>query len=404
MKNIILFDSDVRDRLLPLTFTRPVCELRVGILTIKEKWEKWLNGKASYITQDYLSTKFPIQISDVNYVINGAVMPSVQLCRLIEQLEINEALLEDGELIATKLDERQFENLMNDTEIEELQGFDVEDTAYLKIEELTDIYKLNDQAIRDDFTLLTKNRTSQPLSATNQVLGRENIFVELGAKVECAILNASNGPIYIGANTEIMEGAIVRGSLALCEGAKIKLGAKLYGGNTIGPYSKVGGEINKAVIIGYSSKAHDGYLGSSVIGEWCNIGADSNISNLKNNYSEVKLWSYTQERFIGTGQQFCGMIMGDHSKSAINTMFNSGTVVGVSANIFGAGFQRNFIPSFSWGGPKGHKTYKLDKVFETAELVMQRRNLVLTEEDRKILTRVMHKTAKHRSWEKVKVV
>ncbi|HHH49956.1 MAG TPA: glucose-1-phosphate thymidylyltransferase, partial [Saprospiraceae bacterium] len=274
MKNIILFDSDVRDRLLPLTFTRPVCELRVGILTIKEKWEKWLNGKASYITQDYLSTKFPIQISDVNYVINGAVMPSVQLCRLIEQLEINEALLEDGELIATKLDERQFENLMNDTEIEELQGFDVEDTAYLKIEELTDIYKLNDQAIRDDFTLLTKNRTSQPLSATNQVLGRENIFVELGAKVECAILNASNGPIYIGANTEIMEGAIVRGSLALCEGAKIKLGAKLYGGNTIGPYSKVGGEINKAVIIGYSSKAHDGYLGSSVIGEWCNIGAD----------------------------------------------------------------------------------------------------------------------------------
>ena len=402
MKNIILFDSDVRDRLLPLSFTRPVCELRVGILTIKEKWEKWLGGHASYITQDYLSTKYPIQIADVNYVINGAVMPSDQLCRLINQLDFNEALLEEGELIATKLDEKQFENLMKDAEIDELQGFDVEDTEYMKINQLTDIYKLNDRAIRDDFKLVTKDRESEPISATNQVLGRSNIFVEAGAKIECSILNATDGPIYIGKNAEIMEGSIVRGSLALCEGAKLKLGAKLYGGNTIGPYSKVGGEINKAVIIGYSSKSHDGYLGCSVIGEWCNIGAGSNASNLKNNYTDVKLWSYVEQRFVSTGEQFCGLIMGDHSKCAINTMFNSGTVVGVFANIFGAGFVRNFIPSFSWGGPSGYKSYQKNKAFETAELVMKRRKKELNEVEKNILERVIKDTKAFRSWEKVK--
>ena len=401
MKNIILFDNDVRDRLLPLTFTRPVGEIRMGILTIKEKWERWLNGTVSYITQDYLSKKYPIQITSENYVINGSLLPTEQLCRLISQLENNEALLHEGELFATKLDEKQFENLMKDKEIEELIGFDIEDTDFKKINYLWDIYKMNHQAIRDDFKLITKDRESEPISATNQVLGRENVFVEPGAKIECAILNATTGPIYIGKDAEVMEGAIVRGPLALCEGSKIKLGAKFYGGNTIGPHSKVGGEVNNAVILGYTNKSHDGYLGNSVIGEWCNIGADSNISNLKNNYSEVRLWSYLTESFESTGQQFCGLIMGDHSKCAINSMFNSGTVIGVSTNVFGAGFPRNFIPSFAWGGTSGFKTYDFEKAMETAALVMERRNKELDEIERNILERVAKDTIKHRRWEKV---
>ncbi|MEL6923604.1 MAG: GlmU family protein [Bacteroidota bacterium] len=404
MKNIILFDNEVRDRLLPLTFTRPVCEIRMGILTIREKWEKWLNGEASYITQDYLSGKFPIKITEENYVINGSLLPSDQMCRLIEQMESNEALLKGGELLATKLNQKQFERLMKDEEIQELLGFDVEDTDYYKINNVWDIFRLNDQAIRDDFRLLTKDRESQPLSDTNRVIGAENIFLEEGASVECATLNASKGPIYIGKNAEIMEGAVVRGSLALCEGAKIKMSAKFYSGNTIGPYSKVGGEVNNSVLIGYSNKSHDGYLGNSIIGEWCNLGADSNISNLKNNYSEVKLWNYMSERFERTGQQFLGLVMGDHSKCAINTMFNSGTVVGVSSNVFGAGFPRNFVPSFSWGGAGGYKTYKIDKALETAELVMKRRNKKLEETEASILRRVAEDTQKYRSWEKVEAI
>jgi len=404
MKNIILFDNEVRDRLLPLTFTRPVCEIRMGILTIKEKWERWLNGTASYITQDYLSKKFPIKITDDNYVINGSILPSDQMCRLIEQLEPNEALLKGGELLATKLDQKQFERLMRDEEIEELIGFDVEDTDYYKIDNVWDIFKFNERAIRDDFELITKDRESEPISATNTVLGRENIFVEPGAKIECAILNATKGPIYIGKNAEIMEGAVVRGALALCEGAKVKLGAKYYSNNTIGPYCKVGGEVNNTIFIGYSNKSHDGYIGNSIIGEWCNIGADSNISNLKNNYSEIKLWNYQTESFKPTGIQFCGLIMGDHSKCAINTMFNSGTVVGVSANIFGAGFPRNFIPSYSWGGAAGYKTYKKEKAFETAELVMKRRNKNFDEIEQSILERVANDTQKFRRWEKVETI
>jgi UDP-N-acetylglucosamine diphosphorylase/glucosamine-1-phosphate N-acetyltransferase len=403
MKNVILFDSDARENLLPLTFTRPVADLRLGILSISKKWEKWLDAKVSYITQDYLTKKYPINISEDNFVINGSVLPSDWLFRLIGQLDFNEALLQDGELIAARLNESQFEHLIHDEEIEELQGFDVEETPFIKIDNLCDLFINNGQAIREDFALLTKDRESQPISDTNRIIGGENIFIEEGASVECAILNASEGPIYIGKNAQVMEGAMIRGPFALCDHAIVKMGAKVYGGTTVGPYSKVAGEVSNAILMGYSNKAHDGYLGNSVLGEWCNIGADTNTSNLKNNYTEVKLWNYNTERFLPTGEQFCGLILGDHSKCGINTMFNTGTVIGVSANIFGPGFPRNFIPSFSWGGASGYSTYTVTKAFDTAEKAMARRNVKLSAIDKSILENVFQQTAKYRRWDKVSV-
>ena len=401
MKNVILFDNEVRERLLPLTFTRPVAELRVGILTIKEKWQRWMGNHISYITQDYLSQKYPIRIDDHNYVINASALPSERLYRLITQLEENEALLQDDELIATRLNRSQFERLINDEEIEELAGFDLEDTPYLKINNLWDIFTLNDAAIQEDFKLITKDRISQPLSDTNKVIGSHPVFLEEGAFVECATLNTTNGPIYVGKNATIMEGSMIRGSVALCESAQLKLGTKVYGATTIGPFSKIGGEVNNIVVTGYSSKAHDGFLGNAVLGEWCNLGADTNCSNLKNNYGEVRLWDYTSESFLPTGQQFFGLIMGDHSKCGINTMFNTGTIVGVFANIFGAGYPRNFVPSFSWGGTSGFQTYKTAKAFETAERVFARRNQTFGEEDKTILSSIFEETSKYRRWEKI---
>ena len=400
MPNIILFDDDVRERLLPLTFTRPVGELRVGILTIKEKWQRHLHvDNISHITQDYLVDKFPIHIEEDNIVINGSVLPSPELVQLVQELSPNEALLKDGELIATRLDEHQFEHLINNEEIEELGGFDVVDTPFLKINNLWDIFRINGEAIQEDFDLLTKNRISAPISKSNQVIAPKNIFIEEGASVECAILNATGGPIFIGKNATVMEGAMIRGAFALCDHSTVKMGAKIYGPTTVGPHSKIGGEVSNSVLMGYSNKGHEGYLGNSVLGEWCNLGADTNTSNLKNNYANVKLWDYPSERFVPTGLQFCGLIMGDHSKTGINTMLNTGTVVGVSSNIFGAGYPRNFIPSFSWGGPQGLKTYKTDKAFDTAEKVMSRRKIEFNDVEKKILEKIFELTAVNRSWE-----
>ena len=401
MKNIILFDPDTRDQLLPLTFTRPVSEIRVGISTISEKWAKQFNGHVSYITQDYLSEKYSIEISDDNFVINGAVLPNPELCKLINDLNNNEAFQKNGELIAARLDRLQFQNLMEDNDIEELVGFELEGASFDVINNVWDIFALNNKAIHDDFKLLTEGRTSASFSKTNQIIGDASlIFLEEGAIVECTILNTKKGPIYIGRDAEIMENCTIRGPLAMCEHSLLKMGAKIYGATTLGPHCKVGGEVNNAVLFGYSSKAHEGYLGNSVIGEWCNIGADTNTSNLKNTYEEVKLWDYTKNSFAKTGLQFLGLIMGDHSKCGINTMFNTGTVVGVSANIFGAGFPRNFIPSYSWGGPQGYETYDIKKAFYTIERVLARREMMLNQEDRAILKHIFEITAQYRSWEK----
>ncbi len=400
MANIILFDNEIREHLLPLTYTRPVCELRIGILTIREKWEKWMNAKVSYITQDYLAEKFPIDYEEDNYLINGSVLPSDQLCRLLKQMDMGEAFLIGEELIAARLDGEQMEQLMHDEDFGELKGFDLQDTQFLKINHLWDLYRLNDQALREDFQLLTQGRTTQPVSPTNRCIGEEQIFMEEGATVEFSTLNATTGPIYIGKNAEVMEGCIIRGGLALCEGATLKMGAKIYGATTIGPYSKAGGEINNSILTAYSNKAHDGFLGNSVLGEWCNIGADSNNSNLKNDYGEIKLWNYPAGRFVPTGQQFCGLFMGDHSKCGINTMFNTGTVVGVCANIFGEGYPRNFVPSFVWGGTAGYQTYRTEKAFEAMERMMARRNKDFDIQERLILLRIFEETAKYRTWEK----
>jgi len=393
--NLILFDDSAKNNLLPLTFTRPVAEIRIGILTIKEKWEKHLHATASFKTDNYLSEKYPLTISETsdNIWINGSICPNEALVAEIKSLKTLHQLVYDNIIVAYNSGKETIDfTVATATYTKKASSH----KQLFKIENLWDIFSKNEQAITDDFELIAKGRKSKKLSTTNQIIGEESIFVEEGAKVECAILNASTGPIYIGKNAEIMEGSIVRGPFALCESSTLKLGAKIYGPTTIGPHCKVGGEVNNSVILGYSNKAHDGFLGNAVIGEWCNIGADSNNSNLKNNYAAVKLWNYSTERFVNTGLTFCGLIMGDHSKCGINTMFNTGTVVGVSANIFGSGFPRNFVPSFSWGGANGFTTYKLNDALETASKAFDRRNIRFDDTEKEILRNVFELTEKYR--------
>lgn len=389
---IILFDDAAHHSLLPLTFTRPVANLRIGILTIAEKWAKHLQTDYSYLTQPYLQTKFPVQISGINLFINGSVCPDEYLLEAIDKLPIGEALQRGGILIAIKLNEgdaRQFNPAQRFDRIHQ------HEPALVSVRYPEDIFKKNDIELRRDYVLLTKGRTSATISATNTIMG-DDFFAEEGAVAECATFNTKNGPIYLGNNTEVWEGTNVRGALALCNNSQIKMGAKIYGATTIGPYSRVGGEINNAVIWGYSSKGHEGYLGNSVLGEWCNMGADSNNSNLKNNYTEVKLWDYQTQHFRKTGLQFCGLIMADHAKCGINTMFNTGTVVGVSANVFGAGYPRNYVPDFSWGDSHHAEVYRLDKVFETIERVYARRDRQLDETEKQLLQEVFNLTQPYR--------
>lgn len=389
--NYILFDGTVRKALLPFTFTRPVADIRIGILTIREKWEKYLNSTTTTITEDYLSGKFPMVEIEENVLINASFLPTPELVDLVQGLKHNQAIFCGEEIIAFFTENTQEEVDFNKYDTIEFKN-DV-----TRIEHTWDIFSKNGEALEADFKLLTQDRVSEPIPSSNNVISPENIFIEEGAKVEYCILNASTGPIYIGKDAEIMEGSIIRGGLALCEHAAIKLGAKIYGPTTIGPYCKVGGEVNNSVLFAYSNKGHDGFLGNSVLGEWCNLGADTNNSNLKNNYAPVRLWSYETENFAQTGLQFCGLMMGDHSKCGINTMFNTGTVVGVSANIFGSGFPRNFIPSFNWGGAGGFTTYLTKKAYETARAMMGRRNVEFTKEDEAILDHVFEETKKWRS-------
>jgi UDP-N-acetylglucosamine diphosphorylase/glucosamine-1-phosphate N-acetyltransferase len=394
--NYILFDDSSWGNLLPLTFTRPTGEIRIGILKISEKWEKLLDTRITFLTQDHLACKYVPHITSDNILINGSVLPTQMLVKEINVLKAGEILKKDNTVVAARLNNEQ----IADFKADDYGKLVVKqtDTPFTKIDYPWQIFSYNGAAIADDFRFITQGRKSAKISSTNKVLGAENIFIEEGASVEFAILNATTGPIYIGKDAEVMEGSIVRGALALCEHGALKLATKIYGPTTVGPHSKVGGELNNTVIFGYSNKAHDGFLGNSVIGEWCNLGADTNNSNLKNNYAEVRIWNYPEERFISTGLQFCGLIMGDHSKCGINTMFNTGTVVGVSANIFGAGFPRNFVPSFSWGGAHGFMVFTLLKAFEVAELVMKRRDIMLSECDKQILTSIFNMTEKYRKF------
>jgi UDP-N-acetylglucosamine diphosphorylase/glucosamine-1-phosphate N-acetyltransferase len=386
--NYILFDDHTWHNLLPLTFTKPVAEIRIGILTITEKWEHYLNGKLTFQTQEYLNQKYKASYTNNAVFINGKICPTPELLAQINQLEFNTGIKKGSTLIAFR------SNIASPLNIADALISSVEtSTMYTSVENVWDIFSKNGDAIKADFDLITRGRTSQPLSTSNTVIGdAKQIFLEEGAIVEASILNTNAGPIYIDKDAEIMEGSVVRGPFSLGEHAALKLSTKIYGPTTVGPHSKVGGEVNNSVIFAYSNKGHDGFLGNSVIGEWCNLGADTNNSNLKNNYGNVKLYNYSQKKMIDTGLQFCGLIMGDHSKCGINTMFNTGTVVGVGANIFGGGFPPTHIPSFSWGGADGMEEYKFDKMIETASRVFARRNLTVNAVEKDILEKIFKNT------------
>lgn len=384
--NLVFFEEN-KKTFLPLVFTKPLAKIRVGILTIEEKWSLLFNKKdtsISYITETYLSKKYaPFNTDEETIFINSQFFPTQELITFItNELNTDEALVINETLVVAKCNLKVFNNGQFESII------DISDFNLLNINNCTDIFTKNHLAIQQDFELLTYERTSEKISKTNTIIGTA-IFIEKGAKVEAAVLNSTDGPIYIGKDSEIMEGCLVRGPFALCEHATLKMGAKIYGATTIGPHSKIGGEVTNSVIQGFSNKGHDGFLGNSVIGEWCNLGADTNNSNLKNNYGEVNLWSYQTNKLEPTGLQFCGLIMGDHSKCGINTMFNTGTVVGVSVNIFGGGFQQKFIPSFSWGE---NAVFQLEKAFDVAEKVMERRKIKLSEVDKDILTAIFEQT------------
>lgn len=391
---IILFDDNSHLSLRPLTYTRPVADLRIGILTIAEKWARHLEQEYSYYTQPYLQVKFPIHTSANNLFINGSVCPDEGLLEAVDKLNIGDALFCKDLLIAARLSEHDVK-LFKEANTSAFKVFSYE-RPFVSIKFPEDIFTHNHVEIKKDFQLITKGRSSAAISATNTILGQD-FFAEEGVDAECSTFNTKSGPIYLGHNSAVWEGSNIRGSFALSNDSQVKMGSKIYGGTTIGPFCRIGGEVNNAVLWGYSSKGHEGYLGNSVLGEWCNIGADSNNSNLKNNYAEVKLWDYSTERFRKTGLQFCGLIMGDHSKCGINTMFNTGTVVGVGSNIFGAGYPRNFIADFSWGGAQGFEVYALKKMFETAERVFERRHpRVFDENEQSILTKVFELTEAYR--------
>jgi len=397
MKNIILYDiKEIRDNLLPLTYTRPVSLIRIGILTIKEKWQRFFNGDAeiSFITSEYLQKKFPSNATNDNYFIASHILPTEELATQISALNPGEALCfndtEKGEksVIAFRCSKSDYKRGNITPTI-------VVDNCPDHIRYLYDIFIKNGEQLQSDFKLITANRKSQPISNTNTIIGNQScedgspkIFIEEGASVEGAFLNVNAGPIYIGKDAEIMEGSCVRGPFAACNNAHVNMGAKIYGPTTLGPFCKVGGELSNVVMQGFSNKGHDGFLGNAVIGEWCNIGAGASASNLKNDYTEIKLWNYPATRFLRTGLQFCGLIMGDHTKVGVNCMLNTATVLGVGVNIHGAGFPRNFVPSFSEGSAAGFTDVSLTKFFQIAERMMARRDQVLTDADREIFTHI----------------
>lgn len=384
--NYILFDdSQIREELKPFTFIRPISDIRVGILTIREKWEKHLQQKLSYLTPPYLQKKFPVQLQEESILINGALFPHPDLLQAIQALQTGQLLKQGDWLIAAKIQEDALTFPLDTSLFGESLEFPSE---VIGLKNVTDIFVYNGAQIQADFTLLTQGRTSQPFPDPHTIVyNPDNVFIEEGVKMKAAVLNAENGFIYLGKDAAISEGTIIQGNFALCEGAVIKPGGKMRGDTTIGPYSKVGGEISNSVIFGNSNKGHEGFLGNSVLGEWCNLGADTNTSNMKNNYGSIKIWNYPKRCLTDTGRQFCGLIMGDHSKTGINTMFNTGTVVGINVNIYGGGFPPKFIPSFSWGGDE-FVTFQLHKAYEVAERMMSRRNETLSEEDKAILQEI----------------
>ncbi|MFC2109489.1 putative sugar nucleotidyl transferase [Bacteroidota bacterium] len=368
--NYILFDGAFRDRFLPLTFTRPVAELRIGILTIKEKWEKYLGNTCTVLSEDYLEAKFPMVEMEQNVFIDASLLPSPELVEEIEFLGENELLVYKEEVIAFFTGLKQEQVDFSSYEVKEYKG------DLFQITNLKDLFLFNDKAIRLDYELLTKDKKSIEISPTNQIIGTENIFIEEGASVEFAILNATTGPIYIGKDSVIMEGSMIRGPFAINENGVVKMGAKIYGATTVGPNCTVGGEIKNVIFIANSNKGHDGYLGDSVIGEWCNLGANTNCSNLKNTFSNVKVWNYETENFEDSGSMKFGVVLGDYTKTAINTSLNTGTVTGVACHVFGAGFSEKHLPCFSWGDSSN--LYDLEKAKISAKKIKEFKHQVFS--------------------------
>ncbi|MDO5509488.1 MAG: GlmU family protein [Weeksellaceae bacterium] len=375
--NIILFHDSEHLSLLPLSFMRPVGELRIGILTFKERWERWAQHPVSHSAESYLQERFSGVVEDENLYIRATILPDSSLREQILKLTQGSALMHEETLIAFHGTQEDFEKRNFNSEVQWKEDF-------VWLQRPYDFFLHNAQAIEMDYALVTSGRKSAEISSTNGVVG-ENVFVEEGAYVEYSVLNSDKGYIYIGKNAKVLEGCLIRGSLALCDNATLNMGSKIYGATTIGNHCKVGGEVNNSVLMQYSNKGHEGFLGNSVLGEWCNLGADTNNSNLKNNYGEVKLYHYGTGKFEKTGLQFCGLMMGDHAKSAINTQFNTGTVVGPFANVFHSGFPPNKIEAFSWGGNRGAEKFKLDAALEMAEKMMQRRGIDLQDSDRSII-------------------
>ena len=385
--NTILFDGPERSQLLPFTYIRPVAELRIGIDTLREKWEAFLGQECSFATQNYLSSKYPLNNADLNYFINPTYIPTRSLAIQVKNLKENQVLVFDSNLVAFCTT-----NSILPSDTSGFNEIDVEQEL-IQIKNCSDLFVHNAEVLAEDFKRLTKDRMSQVLDDTNRVINPEQVFVESGARVSCTILNASEGPIYIGADSQIMEGSMLRGPLAICENSVVKMGAKIYGGTTIGPNAKVGGELNNVLFLGNSNKGHDGFLGNAVIGEWCNIGAATDASNLKNNYSKIRIWNYITENFAKTELQFCGLLMGDYSRCGIHSMFNTATLIGVNSNVFGTGFPRTFIPSYSYGGAQGFQTYAFAKAMESNNAMMERKGSKLTDHDIQILETIFNTTA-----------
>lgn len=402
MRNYVLCDDPViREQLLPFTFTRPIANLRMGIFTFEEKWSRLLDGISGFYTVDYLSNKYPFHPKGPSeggvWVLNASILPTVQLAEKIKQLTEEDVLVYGDTWVAFFVTETQWneKGKIYPKALDCLSGRETVsyDGDLMKICHPWDIFSLNDKQIKADLELLMKEKPSYTIDGEGMsTWGAYPLYAEPGARVDHALIDTSEGPVYLGRNSRIMPGSLVKGPLALCEGSIIKMGAKIYGGNTFGPYCKVAGEVESTVMLGYSNKAHDGFIGDAVIGEWCNLGAGTNCSNLKNDYSQVRVWSYPKESFVKTGLQFCGLFLADHSKSAIGTQFNTGTVVGVAANVFASGFPRNFIPSFTWG----KEPYKMDRALETARIVYARRGKIFDAEDEAILRAVYSLTEVNR--------
>lgn len=395
---LCFFDDHRRQHFFPLALSRPVADIRFGVRNVAETWSDILNQTFCFHSSQELMSCFPSPKNEVQLCINGRLVPDRALVNAFSQMQPGDVVFNGDNLVAACILPNDLPKLLQQgTPHPEMNVIEMED-EFVLLNDITDVFALNDKAIELDFELLSRGKVSAAVDPTCMIIGDpEKVFIEEGASVEGCFLNTKGGPIYIGSNATIMEASVIHGPFGLGDNATIKAGAKIYGATTIGPWCKIGGEVSNSLFQAYSNKGHDGFVGNSLVGAWCNFGADTNTSNLKNNYGPVKIWDYAQDEYRNTGLTFCGLLMGDHSKCSINTMFNTGTTVGVSCNIFGSAFPPKFVPSWSWGGAEGLATYDFDKSILTAERMMLRRKEELSDQDIALLRHIYDNTSKYRS-------